>query len=108
MSAGTLPNLYSVEFVPKIGGMDTAFNPRDYERHQGRVYPKNYPVTYYLIALTPTSYLSAMIEDGGIGNTLFGSSRGQAGAGDLGGFPGNASIIQLISRTLENVKAQTF
>lgn len=82
--------------------MDQAFNPRDYERNQGRVYPKNYPVVYYLIALAPHSYVSAMIDNGGVANTLLGSSRGQAGAGDLGGFPGNAKIIQIISRRLEN------
>jgi hypothetical protein len=102
ISASTLPGLYSIEFVPKVSGMETAFNPRDYERNQGRIYPKNYPVVYYLIALTPNSYVSAMIENGGLGNMLLGSSRGQAGAGDLGGFPGSATVIQIISRTLEN------
>jgi hypothetical protein len=102
ISATTLPNLYSIEFVPKVGQMETAMNPRNYERNQGRVYPKNYPVVYYLIAQTQTSYVSAMIENGGLGNILMGSSRGQAGAADTGGFPGSASIIQIISRKLEN------
>jgi hypothetical protein len=26
-------------------GFDQAFYPKDYQRHKGKVYPKNYPVT---------------------------------------------------------------
>ncbi len=100
--ATSLPNLYRIEFVPKIGKMDRDFHPQDYEQNQGKVYPKNYPVAYFLVALTKTSYVSAYVNNSSAKSVLFGSSRGSAGGEDTGGFPGKVEIIQIISRTLEN------
>lgn len=99
IQAAALGNIYGVEFVPRISGMQQALNPRDYERHEGRVYPKNYPSVYDLVAVTPKTFITA-----GIGNTGFGKVLKESmGAGDAGSsFPGKAYAIQIISRTLEN------
>jgi hypothetical protein len=96
--AANLPTIYDVQFVPKISGFDQTFYPRNYERDQGRVYPKNYPVTYYLIAVTDKAFLSALVDNSSVGAILFGSRS----ADDRTGFPGKVKIIQIISRTLEN------
>jgi hypothetical protein len=102
IEAGNLARIYGVDFVPKISGFDQAFYPKDYERHKGQVYPKNYPVTYYLIAITGKTFVSALVENNSVDSQLFGSRRDKLGDDDSGGFPGKTKIVQIISRTLEN------
>lgn len=97
--AGGVPNIYGLEFEPKISGLDQKSNPDLYERHQGKLYPKKYPLTYHLIAVTDKTFISAFVDNGGVQSILFGTSRGSTGNG---AFPGNAKTIQIISRSLEN------
>jgi hypothetical protein len=99
--ATTFPNLYGIEFWPKVSEMEQGFEPGNYERNEGRVYPKNYPVVYYLIASTNKTYVSAMVDNGGMGGMLFGSKRSKMGDSDLGGFPGKVERVQIISRKFE-------
>jgi hypothetical protein len=100
--AGNVPNLYGLEFTPKIGKGDQLFNPKDYESNRGNTYPKNYPVAYNLVAQTEKTFISAFVSNSSVGSILLGSRRGKTGENDLGGFPGKVEFIQIISRTLEN------
>jgi hypothetical protein len=100
--ATNLPNLYAIDFVPKISKGEQTFSPGDFERNKGNVYPKNYPIVYYLVSRTPKTFVSAMVDNGGVGNMLFGSQRQKTGEDDRGGFPGKVEIIQIISLKLEN------
>lgn len=103
VKAGSLARIYDADFDAKFSGMDQAFSPRNYERHKGKVYPKEYPTVYYLVAVTEKTYISAMVENGpSLGSMLAGSRRDQIGEGDDAGYPGKTKIIQIISRTLEN------
>ncbi len=95
-----LPRIYGIEFAPFVSGLDEAFNPRQFERNQGKVYPKTFPDFYSLVAVSPASVVAAYVA-----NTGFGSMMKQGlGVTDTagGGFPGTVHHIQLISRTLEN------
>jgi hypothetical protein len=100
--ASNLGSIYQVEFVPKVSEIEQSFNPSSVERDKGQVYPKDYPVTYYLIALTEKSYVSAFVENSVVGSVFLGNKRSKLGDHDSGGFPGKVKIIQIISRTLEN------
>lgn len=95
-----LQNIYGLEFVPYVSGLDEGWFPNDYERHKGRVYPKIYPDVYGLVAVAPRSVVSALVSNLGLGSML----KQSMGVRDIagGGFPGKIHMIQLISRTLEN------
>jgi hypothetical protein len=100
ISPMALSNIYGIEFVPDIGSTDIAFEPHNYERNQGRVYPKTYPTVYNLVGVAETSFVFAMI-----GNvpSFGGALARSAGVPDQPGtFPGRVSMIQLISRKLQN------
>jgi hypothetical protein len=100
--ASNLAGIYDREFVPKVSEIETSFSPGSYERHEGKVYPKKYPLVYYLIARSENSYVSAMVENSVVGHVFLGATRGQAGADDRGGFPGKVSRVQIVSRSVEN------
>jgi len=96
--ATSVPNIYGIKFEPKISAVDQAFHPGDYERNQGKLYPSNYPATYFLIAVTERSFVSVFIDNSSMSSVLLGSSRGSTGEG---AFPGKTNVVQLISRSLE-------
>jgi hypothetical protein len=95
-----LPRIYGVEFTPFISGIDESFSPRQFERNQGKVYPKTYPDSFSLVAVTPSSVVSAFVENIGLGSMMKQTMGITDTAG--GGFPGKVGQIQLVSRTLEN------
>lgn len=100
ISPNGLANIYGVSFRPMVSEVSEGLNPRDFERDQGRVYPRVYPVTYYMVAVSPQSFISAMV-----GNVpSFGGALARTmGIPDReGSFPGKVEILQIISRTLEN------
>jgi hypothetical protein len=99
--ATTFPHVYNINFWPKVSNMEMSFEPEQYERNEGRIYPKNYPVVYYLIGITDASYVSAMVDNGGLGGMFFGSKRSKLGDDDKGGFPGKVERLQIISRRYE-------
>lgn len=101
LPATTFPNLYEIEFWPKVSDMEQALEPGAYERNEGRVYPKNYPVVYYLVANTEKTYVSAMVSNGGFGSLMLGSRRSKMGDDDLGGFPGKVESVQIVTRRFE-------
>lgn len=102
VDASAVSRIYGISFTPKISGAELSLSPGDYETHKGNTYPRNFPVVYYLIGLSDQTYVSAMVENGGVGNILFGSRRGKIGEEDGAGFPGKIGRIQIISRVLEN------
>lgn len=95
-----LSNIYGVEFYPMIKALDIALFEKDFERNQGKIYPKTYPTVYTLAAVTERSFVSAMISNvpsfmGALGKTM--------GVPDEpGSFPGKVEFVQIISRTLQN------
>lgn len=97
--ATALQNIYGVEFEPKFSSMDTALSPGQYERNQGRLYAKSFPVVYSLIAKTEHSYVSALVTQSAMAYALLGG--GSQGSNGDGAFPGKTKMIQLISRSLE-------
>lgn len=97
--ASAIQNNYGIEFEPKIGAGSSSSNPRDYERHEGKLYPKNYPAGYYLVGATPEVWIGAAITNSSFGSMMLGSSRGSTGAG---AFPGKAMSVIILSRSLEN------
>lgn len=96
--AAAISNIYGLQFVPRISGFDQAAYPRDYERHEGRVYPKNYPTVYSLVGVHEKVFVGAMVGNVGFGAAL----RDVAGVPDGQSFPGKVVRIQIISRKLEN------
>lgn len=99
LSPNSLSRAYGIEFTPNFEGFDLALKPGDFERNQGKIYPKQYPGTYDLIGVSPKTFLVA-----GVGNTSMGSALKNAiGINDSTlGFPGKVYYVQIISRTLEN------
>jgi len=97
--ASAIQNNYGIEFEPKIGALSSAENPRDYERHEGKLYPKNYPAGYYLVGMTVEVWIGAAINNSSFSSMMLGSSRGSTGGG---AFPGKAMSVIILSRSLEN------
>lgn len=98
IEAAALSRIYGIQFTPKVTGFDEAWSPRDYERNQGRVYPKTYPSIYSLVAVTERVFVGSMIANNSFGSLM----RQSLGARDTGDFPGKAARIQIVSRRLEN------
>ena len=99
LKPNTLPGVYGIEFRPMVSGADEGWNPKDFERNQGRVYPKSYPTVYYTVAVSEKSFVSAMIDNSSFGSVLKKSMEIKDSEGD---YPGKVSYLQLISRKLEN------
>jgi hypothetical protein len=100
INADALPNIYGIKFTPKFSGISEAMNPRDYERHEGKVYAKTYPTVYELRAETERSRVQCLIDNGSFGAIL----KNGTGIRDEGGFPGRVTLIVLASRTLDDTK----
>ncbi len=96
--ASALRSIYGVEFAPRFSGWAAAANPQDYERREGKLYPKTYPSVYSAVAVTDKVFVGALIGNTGMGAAL----RGSLGVADSSGMPGKVARIQIISRTLEN------
>lgn len=95
-----LANIYGVEFQPVVKAAEIAAFPRDYERREGKVYPKTYPTVYHMVATSERSFVSAMISNV---PSLGGAFARSAGIPDKpGSFPGRVDFVTLISRSLEN------
>lgn len=96
--AAAMANIYGLQFVPRISGFDQAVSPRDYERREGRVYPKTYPSVYSIVAVHQNVFVGAMVANVGFGAAL----RGATGIPDGEAFPGKVKRIEIVSRKLEN------
>jgi hypothetical protein len=62
LPATTFPHVYGIDFWPKVSNMQLSLEPGEFERNEGRIYPKNYPLTYHLIGQTDTVYVSAWVD----------------------------------------------
>lgn len=100
ISPAGLSNIYGIEFQPMVGAVDVAFHPRDYERNQGRVYPKTYPTVYSMVAVSERSFIDAMIGNVPSFGGVLAKSMGVPD--QPGTFPGRVEFITIVSRTLEN------
>jgi hypothetical protein len=96
--AAALSGIYGVNFMPRISGVDLAIAPQDYERREGRVYPKTYPSVYYLVSVTEKVFVGGLVSNASMGAAL----RGSMGIPDAGAMPGKVVAVQMISRRLEN------
>jgi hypothetical protein len=97
--ATAIQNNYGIEFEPKIGQFEVSMNPKNYERVQGKLYPKNYPSGYFLQGETSDVWIGATIDNSSFGSLMLGSSRGSTGTG---AYPGKATSVIILSRALEN------
>lgn len=95
-----LSNIYGISFYPMVSAMDLAMFEKDYERNQGKIYPKTYPTVYSLVAVSERSFVSAMISN--VPSFLGALGKSSGVPDEPGSFPGKVEFIQLISRTLEN------
>lgn len=96
--ANAMASIYGIDFAPKVSGLDEAVSPHNYERNQGRVYPKTYPSVYSLIGVSPRSFIGALVANNSFGSIL----KQSAGVRDQMNMPGKIKRIQIISRKLEN------
>lgn len=100
LPATALARAYGIDFAPNFNGINVAFNPKNYERNQGKLYPKNYPAIYDLIAVSEKTFLSAAVDNGGFGSIL----KEAMGVPDSTiSFPGKIMYLQIVSRKLENL-----
>lgn len=100
IDAGALENIYQIQFVPRIDGIDEALNPRNFERMQGRVYPKIYPPVYSLQSVTENSFLGVLVDNASFVAALKNITGVTDSSGD--GFPGKVAHFQIVTRQLEN------
>lgn len=100
ISPAGLANIYGIPFQPAIGALDIAMRPRNYEQHQGQVYPRIFPTVYSMVAVSERSFVDAMVTNvPSFGGAL---ARSMGIPDQPGSLPGKVEFISLISRTLEN------
>lgn len=104
LDANALSRSYEAEFVYLSDKISQSFNPQDFERNQGKVYPKSFPTVYFLMLKAQSSYVFAMIANNSFGSIL-GKSMGVQDASES--LPGKVAMIQLISRKLEETKSKS-
>lgn len=100
ISPEALANIYGIPFNPAIRSLDIAVSSKEYERNQGQIYPKTYPVVYHMVGVGDRSFVSAMVSNV---PSFGGALARSAGVPDKpGSFPGKIEFITLVSRALEN------
>lgn len=100
LPTNALARAYGVDFAPNFSGIGVAFDPRNFERNQGKLYPKNYPAVYDLIAVSEKTFLCAAVDNGSIGS-MFKEALGVPDS--TISFPGKIMYLQIVSRKLENL-----
>lgn len=101
LEANALQISYNGDFVYLTDKTAQLFNPGDFERNQGKTYPKSFPDLYYLMNKNEAAYGFVMVANNSFGSIL-GKSLGVQDAGES--LPGKISIINLISKSLESKK----
>ncbi|MGI8670881.1 MAG: hypothetical protein ACR2J3_13705 [Aridibacter sp.] len=99
LEANSLEMAYDAEFRYLSDKFSESMNPRDFERNQGRSYPKSFPTVYFLMNKNDSTYAFAMITNNSFGSIL-GKSMGVKDASES--LPGKVAIINLISKSLES------
>ncbi|MDQ3131088.1 MAG: hypothetical protein M3Q99_10045 [Acidobacteriota bacterium] len=103
LGANALSRSYEAEFVYLSDKIAQSFDPQDFERNQGKVYPKSFPTVYFLMLRAEPSYVFAMVANNSFG-AILGKSMGVQDASES--LPGKVAMIQLISRNLEETKSK--
>ncbi len=99
LNPSTLSDAYGIQFVPKVSGIDVAFNPEDYERNQGQVYPTNYPDRYHLIGISEEAYVVGQVTNRSVGAFFKDVFKVPD---DSTSFPGKVEALQLVSTFLRD------
>jgi hypothetical protein len=100
LAPAAIINAYGVELQPVVSALSEAFaRPGEFERNQGRVYPKTFPPAYNLLGMSESSFILSVVNNAGFGSTL-GSAMGVGS--QAGTLPGKAEMVALVSRSLEN------
>ncbi|MEJ2082074.1 MAG: hypothetical protein P8Y94_07840 [Acidobacteriota bacterium] len=95
VNPNSLGEAYGVDFIPKIGSLAKAADPSTFERQNGRTFPKRYPLTYNLVAVSDNAFVVAQVQQGVFAE--FGKSMAGAEDEEMS-FPGSVWKIQLIAR----------
>jgi hypothetical protein len=103
IEANALSRAYEVEFQYLSDKFSESTSPRDFERNQGKSYPKSYPPGYYLMHNAEKSYIFALIANNSFG-AILGKSMGVKDASES--IPGKVAIIQLITKSLQETKSK--
>lgn len=90
-----LENAYGVSFTMTADKFIRAMEPGRISNETGRT--RSFPSFYYLYAKPEKTFILASVA-----NTSFGAMLGAKSINDDVGFPGKVTILQIISRTLEN------
>jgi len=108
IAAKDLRQIYRLSFFPILGEHDLDRGPAYYEKYEGTIEVAEFPATYYLVAVSPNSLISARVFNDHAGPNIptggmirradTNRSGTQQGASDL---LGKVTDIQIISRTLE-------
>ncbi|MBW7998455.1 MAG: hypothetical protein FVQ81_18160 [Candidatus Glassbacteria bacterium] len=101
INPNSLSQAYGLDFTPRVPKMKLAFSPENYERQAGKIYPKQYPEVYHLIAVSERAYVVAEV------NRSAWAMLGAELAGQLAdstSFPGKVRLIQLISPSLRDAR----
>jgi hypothetical protein len=97
IAAYTVPKIYELNFDVKIGQSVRLAEASNSDLHQEKVYPKNYPPRYTLVALTARSLVQCEVLNDGTGQ---GASDVMREADDPP-FPGNVNVIRLTTRRVQ-------
>lgn len=103
LEASALSRAYGVEFQYLSDKISQSMAPRDFERDNGKTYPKNYPDIYYLMHNAEKSYIFALIANNSLG-AILGKGMGVKDASES--IPGKVAVIQLITKSLEETKSR--
>jgi len=96
--ASAISRIYGLVFSPKIAAVVDSLDPEGFEKNLGKIFPRSYPPIYSIISITPTTFVSAQIDNGGVSSI----TRNSTAIRESGDFPGKATRIQIVSRRLEN------
>lgn len=103
LAASALTKSYEAEFVYLSDKFSESMNPNDFERNQGKTYPKSFPTGYYLMHSAANSYIFALIANNSFGS-IMGKSMGVKDASES--IPGRVHTLQLITKSLEETKSK--
>jgi hypothetical protein len=99
VKASSLSEIYRLDFQLKASVVENRSLPGQFEKHQGKTYPRQFPGTYELIADSGESWVAAQVSNSSFGTVL----RQSAGlADDSMGFPGKVYGVWLISKSLRD------
>lgn len=106
--AKNLPLIYGKLFLPVVNNLARDLRVSDYEKYKGHVEVASFPRTYYLIAATKSSFISARVLNSdtepeiAAGGVITPRSSTREIRTTASRLVGEVMEIQLISRELEN------